>query len=126
MSASTGGSATRKSNALLHPFPLFLLVISMMSEIPARFDQVKDKKIADAELVRIGLIAELDAVSLYEQLAARAKGSLIRKVLMDIAYEEKEHVGEFLELLKRLDPEQVKAFEHGAKEVREMGDERGD
>jgi len=40
---------------------------------------------------------------------------------MDIAREEKEHIGEFLELLKRLDPEQVEALEHGADEVKEMG-----
>jgi len=75
---------------------------------------------ADSELVRLGLIAELDAVSLYEQLAVQAKDLLVKKVFADIAQEEKEHVGEFLELLKRLDPKQVEALEHGAKEVREM------
>lgn len=94
----------------------------MMAEIPSGFEKVKESepKLADAELVRIGLIAELDAISLYEQLAAQAKDPLVKKVFMDIAYEEKEHVGEFLELLKRLDPKQVGALEHGAEEVRKM------
>ena len=94
----------------------------MMSEIPKGFGKVKeeDHRVADAELVRLGLIAELDAISLYEQLAAQAKDPLVKKVFLDIAYEEKEHVGEFLELLKRLDPKQIDALEHGAKEVREM------
>ncbi len=93
-----------------------------MSEIPRGFENVKeeDHRMADSELVRIGLIAELDAISLYEQLAAHAKDSLVKKVFLDIAREEKEHVGEFLELLKRLDPEQIDALEHGANEVREM------
>ncbi|HIP74202.1 MAG TPA: rubrerythrin [Euryarchaeota archaeon] len=94
----------------------------MLSEIPFGYDFVKKNngKLADAELARIGLIAELDAVNLYEQLAALAEDPLLKKVFLDIAREEKEHVGEFLELLKRLDSEQVRAIEHGAKEVREM------
>ena len=93
-----------------------------MSEIPKGFGRVKeeDPRISDAELARIGIIAELDAVNLYEQLAALAKDPLLKKVFRDIAREEKEHVGEFLELLKRLDPEQVKSIEEGREEVKEM------
>ena len=96
----------------------------MLSEIPKGFGKVRedDSRMSDAELARIGLIAELDAVNLYEQMAALAKDPLLRKVFLDIAREEKEHVGEFLELLKRLDREQVDALEHGAQEVREMED----
>ncbi len=94
----------------------------MLSEVPPGFGRVRENnpKIADAEIVRIGLIAELDAVNLYEQLAAHARDPSVKKVFMDIAYEEKEHVGEFLELLKRLDPKQMNALEKGAEEVREM------
>ncbi len=93
-----------------------------MSEIPKGFGKVKElSDLSDAELVRIGLIAELDAINLYEQLAMQAKNPLVKKMFMEIAYEEKEHVGEFLELLKRLDKEQIKALEDGAKEVREKG-----
>jgi len=36
----------------------------MISEIPKGFDKIKDKRVRDAELARIGLIAELDAVNL--------------------------------------------------------------
>lgn len=94
----------------------------MMSEIPKGYGKVKDRdrRIADAEIARIGLIAELDAVNLYEQLAAEATDPLLRRALLDIAHEEKEHIGEFLELLKRLDPAQVEALEHGEKEIKEM------
>lgn len=42
------------------------------------------------------MIAELDAVNLYEQLAAMTDDKNIKKVLFDIAKEEKTHVGEFL------------------------------
>ncbi len=94
----------------------------MLSEIPKGFGKVKenDSRMSDAELARIGLIAELDAVNLYEQMAALSRDPLLRKVFLDIAREEKEHVGEFLELLKRFDEEQINALEEGAQEVREM------
>jgi len=92
----------------------------MMSEIPSGFDKIKKAKMRDAELVRLGLIAELDAINLYEQLAARTNNKLIKKVFLDIANEEKEHVGEFLELLKQLDKEQIKAIKDGKKEVERM------
>ncbi len=91
----------------------------MMSHIPADFKKVKGK-ISDAELVRIGMIAELDAINLYEQLAAVAKDTKVKKVFMEIAREEKTHVGEFLEMLRRLDKEQVKELEAGKKEVEEL------
>ena len=89
----------------------------MMSQIPFDFKKVKN---SDAELARIGLIAELDAINLYEQLASVTKNKLVKKVFLDIAHEEKEHVGEFLELLKKLDKQQVKDLEHGKREVDEM------
>ncbi|HDI31385.1 MAG TPA: rubrerythrin, partial [Thermofilum sp.] len=74
----------------------------------------------DKEILRIGIIAELDAVNLYEQLASMTSNESIRKVLQDIAKEEKTHVGEFLELLLRLDKEQVSELEEGKKEVKEL------
>lgn len=45
------------------------------------------------------MTAELDAISLYEQLAALTKDRQIKKTLLDIAKEEKTHVGEFEALL---------------------------
>ena len=94
----------------------------MLSKIP--FDMEKLEKMAkeqpDVELIRIGIIAELDAINLYEQLAAQAKDELVRKVFLDIAKEEKEHFGEFLYLLKKFDYEVEEALEEGGDEVREM------
>ncbi len=90
----------------------------MLSEIPIDLDKVK-KSDRDNEIVRVGLIAELDAVNLYEQLAAMAEREEIRLVLLDIAKEEKTHAGEFLALLLRQDKEQVEELEHGKEEVEE-------
>jgi len=79
-------------------------------------------EVRDQEILRLGIIAELDAINLYEQLAAATQDEKIRKVLLDIAREEKTHVGEFLALLLRRDPEQVKELEEGKEEVEELGD----
>jgi len=40
--------------------------------------------------------------------------------LLDIAKEEKTHVGEFLEMLLKLDEEQVKELKNGKEEVEEL------
>lgn len=91
----------------------------MLSKFPIDFDKVSQKDI-DKEILRLGIIAELDAINFYEQLAARAKHPLVKKVMLEVAKEEKEHVGEFQTLLFELDPEQVEEYEEGRKEVQEM------
>ncbi len=91
----------------------------MMSQIPVDFSKVK-KADLDQEILRAAIIAELDAINLYEQMAALTGNEDIRKVLLDIAREEKTHVGEFQTMLLRLDKEQVKELEHGKKEVAEL------
>jgi rubrerythrin len=91
----------------------------MLSDIPKDLKKVSKENL-DKEILRAGIIAELDAVSLYEQMAAMTSDSSIKKILLDIAKEEKTHVGEFEELLLRKDKEQVKELEEGKKEVEEL------
>ena len=91
----------------------------MLSQIPISFEKVK-KEDLDKEILRVGMIAELDAVNLYEQLAAMTENENIKKVLLDIAKEEKTHVGEFQTLLLKEDKEQEKELEEGKKEVEEL------
>ena len=90
----------------------------MLSKIPLQLAKVK-KKDLDKEILRAGIMAELDAVSLYEQLAAMTSKAAIRKILLDIAREEKTHVGEFQALLLQEDREQEQELRAGAREVRE-------
>ncbi len=90
----------------------------MMSQIPLNLDKVKKENI-DKEILRTGIIAELDAINLYEQMAARTENEDIKIILLDIAKEEKTHVGEFQALLLRLDKQQVKELEAGREEVEE-------
>jgi rubrerythrin len=91
----------------------------MLSKIPIDLEKAKKEDI-NKEILRAGIIAELDAINLYEQMAALTTDENIRKILLDIAKEEKTHVGEFQTLLLRLDKEQEKELEHGKEEVEEI------
>jgi len=91
----------------------------MFSQIPVDFNKVKKDEL-DNVILRAAIMAEMDAINLYEQMAALTDNEDIRKVILDIAMEEKIHVGEFQTMLLRLDQEQVKGLEHGKKEVEEL------
>jgi rubrerythrin len=91
----------------------------MLSKIPIILESI-GKEDMDKEILRTGIIAELDAINLYEQMAAVAKNNDIKKILLDIAKEEKTHVGEFLTLLLRNDREQGVELEQGKNEVEEV------
>jgi len=95
------------------------VVEKMLAEIPVKLENV-EKKILDREILRLAMIAELDAISLYEQLAAATDNESIKKVLFDVAKEEKTHVGEFQALLLKEDVEQVGELEKGKEEVEEI------
>ncbi len=88
----------------------------MLSTIPINLAK-SSKEDLDKEILRVGMIAELDAVSLYEQLASVTNSKKIKAVLLDIAKEEKTHIGEFQALLLELDRELAKELVNGAKEI---------
>jgi len=91
----------------------------MLAQTPINLDKVSDE-LKDLEILRVGMQAELDAVNLYEQLASLAEKDDIKAILMDIAREEKTHVGEFEALLMKYDAEQVEESRKGKEEVEEM------
>jgi len=91
----------------------------MLSKIPIKLEKV-EKKYLNREILRLAMIAELDAISLYEQLAAATDNENVKKILLDVAKEEKTHVGEFQTLLLKEDVEQVEELEKGKKEVEEI------
>ncbi len=91
----------------------------MLSTIPVLLEKLK-KEDLDREILRAGIIAELDAINLYEQMANMTQNENIKKVLMEIAREEKTHVGEFQTLLLNQDREQQSELEKGKTEVDEL------
>lgn len=93
----------------------------MLSQTPIDLRKIKQGNI-EKEAMRLAIIAELDAISLYEQLANLVTKDDLKRVLLDVAREEKTHVGEFQALLLKYDKEQVKELENGRKEVEELSD----
>ena len=87
------------------------------------FDVLKnDRLLTHDELVRairFMIAAEYEATQLYEQLAESTDEALAQNVLRDIAREEKVHAGEFLRLLKELQPDEEGFYQQGAQEVEE-------
>jgi rubrerythrin len=95
----------------------------MLSKIPIDIERMK-KEDLDREILRAAIIAELDAINLYEQMADMTQNKNIRQLLLDVAREEKTHVGEFQTLLLSEDPQQKDELEEGKKEVKQLLGER--
>jgi rubrerythrin len=95
----------------------------MLSQIPINFEKIK-KESLDEQILRVGIIAELDAINLYQQLADMTENQDIKRVLLDIAREEKTHVGEFQAFLLKQDDQQEKELQRGKEEVEELTKER--
>ncbi len=91
---------------------------NMFSKVPLEIGRINKEDI-NKEILRAALVAELDAISLYEQMAEIAKDEEVKRVLLDVAKEEKTHIGEFQTLLLKIDEQQVEELEAGRKEVEE-------
>ncbi|MGV8143674.1 MAG: ferritin-like domain-containing protein [Methanothermobacter sp.] len=91
----------------------------MFSKVPIDMDEIKEEDL-DRELLRVSIMAELDAISLYEQMANMTDDEDLKAVLLDVAQEEKTHMGEFQTMLLRKDEEQAEELKKGKKEVEEL------
>ncbi len=92
----------------------------MLSKNPLDVYGKKLDRDSIAQAIRLAIIGELDAINLYLQIADAVDDPEVRKVLRSIAFEEKIHVGELLEILARYDPEQAEALRKGSEEVKEL------
>lgn len=82
-----------------------------------------DRKLTKQELVRAiryVIAAEYEAIQLYTQLAESTDDDRAKAVLIDIADEEVVHAGEFLRLLRELEPREEELYREGYEEVEEI------
>lgn len=91
----------------------------MMSNVPFKLENLSIERLEN-EILRIGIITELDAINLYEQLSSFAKDEKVKQIFLDIAKEEKTHVGEFLTMLLLKDKEAKEELNKGEEEVKEI------
>jgi len=89
-----------------------------------KLDVVKTlPELTDRELTRAlrdAIIAEEDAIKQYENVVDSTKNATVKKVLQDIANEERVHVFEIQELLNSLLPDEKEFENEGKKEVKEL------
>jgi rubrerythrin len=89
--------------------------------------KIPERSLTKQELVRairLDIAAEHEAIHLYMAHADAVDDPLAKKVLIDIANEERVHVGEFQRLLQILTGDEDDFHSSGAREVDEMADGR--
>jgi rubrerythrin len=87
---------------------------------------VPERKLTNEELVRairLNVAAEHEAIHLYMAHAEATDHPLAKKVLVDIANEERVHIGEFERLLEILTGDEDEWIAEGREEVDEMAAE---
>ena len=75
----------------------------------------------DSSLIRDALVDELEAVSIYQRYSEKVTDPDVKQVLADIRDEEKVHIGELMEVLRKIDSTGFEQFiadgEGEAKEI---------
>lgn len=93
-------------------------LIANLSRMPIDSKSIGEEA-RNLQICRAGMLAELDAINLYEQMAETTTNDDLRTILLDVAKEEKTHLGEFQTLLLKHDHEQVGEMDTARKEVME-------
>lgn len=86
----------------------------------AEIESIPSGPTRDMQILRLSIIAEYDATNLYEKFAGLTSNENIKKVLLDIANEEKAHIGEFEFLLEHIDPDHEKNENEGEDEAKNL------
>ncbi len=91
------------------------------------YGNVPGRKLTLGELIRairLNVAAEEEATALYEAHAEATDNPIAKKVLLDVANEERVHVGEFVKLIDILTAGEEQAWmDNGTREVTEMAEE---
>ena len=82
---------------------------NLFSEAIADLENIRPEDL-DKEILRAAMIAELDAINIYEQMSNMTKNEEIRAILSDVAREEKIHVAMFETVLLQIDKEFLKIY----------------
>jgi rubrerythrin len=97
-----------------------------MPELTNPVKLVPDRKLSKVELiaaVRQAVIGEHDAIALYTLQAEASGDAFVSKVLLDIADEERVHVGELTLLLDYLTGNECEKMDEGKDEALKTGHE---
>ena len=85
-----------------------------------------EKKLDKNELlraIRFSLASEFEAIQLYEQLKESIDNVDCKKILEEIADDEKVHAGNFIYLIEHLSEHEKEHYDEGREEAREILEE---
>lgn len=88
-----------------------------MSRVPISVLRTQDNPL---DIIRAALIAESDAVNLYEQMARECSHERLKKLLLELAKDEKVHIGQLHYLMHEVDEDFTAACEEAKKENEEL------
>ncbi|MDO8472387.1 MAG: rubrerythrin [Dehalococcoidia bacterium] len=71
----------------------------------------EDSKALDLEMLREELVAELQAINMYQEHVEMLDDGEAKDVIARHVSEEKEHVAALVKLILRLDPDQAQKFD---------------
>lgn len=95
-----------------------------MPEFSNPFNGNKNEKVLDknelVRAIRYSIAAEFEAIQLYEQLSDSIDNEEAKKLLIEVSGDEKEHVGNFLRLLKMLAPDEENYYKEGWHEAADI------
>jgi len=80
--------------------------------------QMSDKELAQA--IRVDIAGEIEAVIAYEAHTMATGDERVKKVLQEIANEEKRHVGQLEEVLYMLSPNDSQFIEEGKQKIKDQ------
>ena len=86
----------------------------------SELNSMPEGRVRDMQMLRLAAIAEFDAANLYEMMAELASLPELKDLFMEIANEEKVHIGEFEFALEHVDPEHEHFQEEGEDEAEEL------
>jgi len=86
----------------------------------AEINSMPEGRIRDMQMLRLGIIAEYDAANLYELMANLVTTPKLKELFLEIANEEKVHIGEFEFALEYIDPTHEENEDKGEEEAEEL------
>ncbi len=79
----------------------------------------KLSKVEVLRAIKFGIASEFESIQIYQQIMESTESDEVKKVLSEIAEDEKKHAGGLFRLLEILSPEDAKLYKAGAAETDE-------
>ena len=79
-----------------------------------------DRKLTNEELIRFSIAGEYEAIQLYEEIAETIDNEESKRLLNEIAGDERVHAGNLLYLLNLISPEDARGHKEGVEEAEKV------